>query len=191
MNIRLNFANSFLVALLLTVTTACTANAQVPQQVTEAEFFAARVNGHTPLQDFNTHADNRDPLKATMGQPTAEVCETTAISTDCTVNWNGVEVAYTDIAGDLEVATLKLTTPAEFLDYGGTTIRVGDPISRLQQIFPEAYQNRGDNCPAHPASVHPCSHAAIVKDGGISGMHFRYNPSTLVIEEIKWHRNII
>ncbi|MDT8370306.1 MAG: hypothetical protein RQ745_13950 [Longimicrobiales bacterium] len=175
-------------------TTACTANAQVPQQVTSAEFFAAKVNGHTNLQDFATHSDDRDRLKVTMGQPTSEVCETTMVETTCTIEWDGISVLYTDIAGnveeDLTLFTLTLTGSASFLDYGGTTVRVGDPISRLRQIFPEAYENRGNDCPASPGYP-SCNHAVLVNHSDFDSLMFTYNPSTLVVEEISWARNIL
>lgn len=196
MSIRRKLATSCVVALFGTAIAACSVDGQVPTTVTPEEFFAARVNGHTELQDFHTHANDRDQLKVSMGQPLSESCETTEVETTCQIEWDGILVSYTDMGGslgqDLGLFRLTLTGPAASLDYGGTTIRVGDPISQLQQIFPEAYQNRGDNCPAHPASVNPCRHAVVINDGnGVNGMQFQYNPSTLAIEEIRWHRNII
>lgn len=184
------------IVLFLTATAACAVDGQVPQQVTAAEFFAAEVNGHTDLRDFQTHADHREPLKVTMGQPTRETCDTTWVATTCAIEWDGISVFYTnqggDVGQDLGLSTLTLTNPSAFLDYGGTTIRVGDPISRLQQIFPEAYRDRGNNCPP-PPGYPPCRHAALVHihDDGVNSMSFTYDPSTLSIEKIMWFRNII
>lgn len=184
------FASTVVVILMATM--ACGVESQVPVEVSSEEFFAARVNGAADLRDFVTYEDDWEPLKLKMGQPLVESCDTTPVEVDCTLSWDGVSALIVDYPDKLNLLYLDLTGPGAFLDYGGATIRVGDPIEQLQKIFPAAYEQRGHDCASEVESGHECSHAAIVTaPDDLNSMSFTYDPHSGLIETIRYRRNIV
>jgi len=174
--------NIVILILFLTCLITCS-NAQESQQIDSINEFY--LNGKISLVDLLFVEGEWSVITESLGQPKSKECkeyqEILGFETTCDFFYPGIEIHYTNVGQGVELSSLELTTNDAFLQYKGSKIRVGDPITALQNLFPEAYQKRG-----------PVTNGGKTRyiislnvNKSITYLSFRYSNNTKKITEIK------
>jgi len=149
------------------------------------EFGNIMLNDQMPLISLIGINGDYTRLKNELGQPIDEERNDDKVilgmEPSYTFYYPDMEIHYTDVGNGPELATAEITGPGSHLTYQGVEIRVGDPLNKLQPLFPEAYEKRGGI--THRDTT---TYAVRLNVGGsITGLSFHYNNSTQVITKIR------
>jgi len=149
------------------------------------EFGNIMLNDQMPLIDLIGINGDYTRLKNELGQPIDEERNDDkailGMEPGYTFFYPDVEISYTDVGSGPELVAAEITGPGSHLTYQGVEIRVGDPVSKLQPLFPEAYSLRG-----------PVTNSGVTRyivsinvAGSITYLTFRYSNTTQTIVEIE------
>lgn len=184
MKTKILLEKSFLFIVALFFSVIVELNAQDPANLTSQDFSSIMLNDQMLLTDLIGIDGDYNHLKNELGQPLAEECNNDMVvlgmEPSCTFLYPGLEILYTDVGNGPELAEAIISGPGSHLTYQGVEIRVGDPVSKLQTLFPEAYSLRG-----------PVTHGGVTRyyvqlnvAGSVTNLSFRYNNTTQTIAEI-------
>lgn len=168
------------------VVTNCT-EAQEPEQISFEQGNQFSVSSTISLNSLVSLEGDWIHLKEVLGEPVEENCQEynslLGFEPACSFAYDGLEINYANVGNGIELASVKLTNDTPFLEYEDTAIRVGDPISSLEPLFPEAYANRG---PIHNSSGESLYWIHLNIGGSVAYISFRYDPNSVIIEEISF-----
>lgn len=127
-------------------------------------------------------------LKQTLGEPMDEHCKEyhsiLGFEPACSYMYDGLEIYYANVGSGPELAEIVITSSAAFLQYEDIVFKVGDPISKLQPHFPEAYASRG--MVENPSSEGSPYWIRLNIGGSVANISFQYNPDSETIEKIRF-----
>ena len=178
-----------ILCLIIYFTIANCAHAQEEEQISTEQFLQLSVNGSISVASLSQLDGDWETLKEALGEPLEEDCkEYSAIlgfETTCDFLYDGLEILYANVGRGPELAEIVITNSTPFLEYEGTKLRVGDPVSRLEPHFPEAYVNRG---PLENAEGHTSYFVRLNIAGSVSNLYFEYDVETQNITEIVFYK---
>lgn len=180
-----NFMKNIIIFLTVLMSLPNCSMAQDSQQISYRSFKEFELNNVVTLNKLIDVKGNWSIITEALGQPQSKECkeyqEILGFETTCDFFYPGIEIYYTNVGQGVELSTLELTTNEAFLHYKGSKIRIGDPITVLQNSFPEAYQKRG-----------PVTNGGKTRyiislnvNKSITYLSFRYSNNTKKITEIK------
>jgi hypothetical protein len=160
-------------------------NAQVRGQINTIQFEQFSVNDDISLFALRELGSDWDILKEALGNPAQEDCseydQILGFEPPCDFLYDGLKIAYANVGRGIELASVKLTNDTPFLQYEDTAIRVGDPISKLEPLFPEGYANRG---PIHSPTGETNYAIRLNVASSIANFAFTYDPVNETVTEI-------
>jgi hypothetical protein len=125
-------------------------------------------------------------LNTGLGLP-APQCSENSAGNNCYVRSSGIEIYYSDRLGDFDMGRLTITNANFAFKIKGQSIKVGDDISKLASVHPDAYSKRqivslsGDS--RHQVLLH-LEYVSL-------GISFLYDANTNAITEIMIHQSLV
>lgn len=160
------------------------------EKIENSQFEKFELNNKIKLKTLIDIAGDWQTLKDHLGQPSEQECEQRnpilGFEPSCTFRYNGLVINYTDVGNGIELANAELSNSKAFLNYEGRQIRVGDSVSKLQELFPEAYKKR------HTVTNNDVTRHFIQLNvkSSVTYLSFQYNMETKKINLIKLLRII-
>jgi hypothetical protein len=171
------------------LTLASSINAQPIEQISYQQFTKFSVNGEISVDALTELGSDWDQLKDALGSPLEEKCYESApimgFETRCNFFYDGLEIYYGAVGNGVELSKIELSNDIPFLQYEDTAIRVGDPISKLEPLFPQAYTDRE---PIHTATGETNYAIRLNVGSSIAYFSFTYDPINETITEILFHQ---
>lgn len=171
-------------SLLLTVILFLSAQTTIAQQtsIDHNQFTKFSINNQITIEKLVNLEGNWEFLKGSLGDPVIEDCKEgdsfMGIEPHCSFTYDGLEINYTSVGNGVELSSVKITDDSAFLMYDNVKLRVGDSISKIAPIFPEAYDNRGQIETNHVIRLNIA--------GSVANISFHYNPIDDIITEIRF-----
>jgi hypothetical protein len=169
------------------LTLASSIHAQSIEQISYQQFTKFSINGDISVITLKDLDSDWNYLKEALGEPADEECSDgvafIGMLPTCRFYYDGLEIKYSSSDGDVNLSSMKLTNANYYLQYEDVEIKVGDPTSELEAVFPEAYNGRG---PVHAPSGVTNYYIRLNIEGGGSNISFRYNHETQIITEISY-----
>jgi len=119
-----------------------------------------------------------------LGSPTCTTSEYTG--TECNIKKSGIEIYYSDQLGEFLMGELTITSASYGFKIKGHLIKVGDDISKLSSVNPEAYSKRKKV----PSKVNEYQVLLHLDIGDVS-IYFRYDQQTNCITKIGFFQSIV
>lgn len=181
--IKLKNMNKKLSAIIITVllTFSC-AQAQDAEQIDYNQFTEFTINNQITIVELVNLESDWEFLKESLSNPVSEDCKEgdsfMGIEPYCNFTYNGLKINYTSVGNGVELSSIKITNDSAFLMYENVELRVGDSISKISSLFPEAYINRGQVETNHVIRLNIA--------GSVANISFRYDPIDEKITEIRF-----
>jgi hypothetical protein len=124
-------------------------------------------------------------LNTGLGLP-APQCSENSAGNNCYVRSSGIEIYYSDRLGDFSMGRMTITNANFAFKIKGHTIKVGDDISKLASVHPDAYSKRQRIRPQgveYQVLLH-------LEHTGMA-MSFRYDPQTNLITLIRVRQSLV
>jgi len=158
------------------------AQAQDAEQIDHNQFTKFSINSQITLERLVNLEGNWEFLKDSLDDPVSEDCKEgdsfMGIEPHCSFTYDGLGINYTSVGNGIELSSIKITDDRVYLVYESVELRVGDSISKLAPLFPEAYDNRGQIDTNHVIRLNIA--------GSVANISFRYNPKDDKITEIRF-----
>jgi len=158
------------------------AQAQDAEQIDHNQFTKFSINNQITIEKLVNLKGNWEFLKDSLGDPVSEDCREgdsfMGIEPHCSFTYDGLEINYTSVGNGVELSSIKITYDRVYLVYVRVELRVGDSISKLAPLFPEAYDNRGQIETNHVIRLNIA--------GSVANISFRYDPIDEKITEIRF-----
>jgi hypothetical protein len=105
---------------------------------------------------------------------------------DCYIRKSGIEIYYNDGLGDFMMGRLTITNANYAFKIKGQVIKVGDDISKLAAVYPDAYRKK-HKVPSKQNEYQVLLHLEQVE----VGISFEYDPQTNKITKILWSQSLV
>lgn len=124
-------------------------------------------------------------LNTGLGLP-APQCSENSAGNNCFVRSSGIEIYYSDRLGDFLMGELTITNANFAFEIKGHTIKVGDDISKLASVHPDAYSKRQRIRP-QGVEYQVLMHLEQVN----LSISFSFDPQSNLITEIMIHQSLV
>jgi hypothetical protein len=111
------------------------------EDYSEIEIIDTQSSQKMRLEDIDEQPINGGwtQLNTGLGLP-APQCSENSAGNNCFVRSSGIEIYYSDRLGDFSMGELTITNANFAFKIKGHTIKVGDDISKLASVHPDAYE---------------------------------------------------
>jgi hypothetical protein len=158
------------------------------EDYSEIEIIDTQSSQKMRLEDIDEQPINGvwTQLNTGLGLP-APQCSENSAGNNCYVRSSGIEIYYSDRLGDFSMGRMTITNANFAFKIKGHTIKVGDDISKLASVHPDAYSKRqivslsGDS--RHQVLLH-LEYVSL-------GISFLYDANTNEITEIMIHQSLV
>jgi hypothetical protein len=149
------------------------------------QFQNFEINGKVTFVQLIDNAGKWDKIKQYLGEPDSEESiprpEILGYKPTKIFNYDGLIIKYIDMGNNFELSTLTIHNNSPYLSFYSTIFRVGDNISKIKSVFPEAYQKK------HSITTNKGTNYLIKLNinNSVTYIIFKYNSSNNNITEIK------
>jgi len=158
------------------------AQAQIAEKMDYEQFKNFSINSQITIFELVSLESNWESLKESLGSPISEDCKEgdsfMGIEPHCSFTYDGLEINYTSVGNGVELSSIKINNDSAHIMYENVELHVGDSISKLAPLFPEAYENRGQIETNHLIRLNIA--------GSVANISFHYNPVDKKITEIRF-----
>ncbi len=110
------------------------------------------------------------------------------VGTECFVRKSGVEIYYSNQLGEFKLGRLTITNADFVFKIKGHIIKVGDHVSKLMPVHPDAYSKRHKLKSQRWPNT---SQVLLHYQYGDASLSFEYNTTTNIITKIEWHQSLV
>jgi len=171
----------YAITIIFLFTLSC-AQAQDAEQIDHNQFTKFSINNQITIVELVSLDSNWEFLKESLGSPISEDCKEgdsfMGIEPHCSYTYDGLKINYTSVGNGVELSSIKITNDSAHIMYENVELHVGDSISKLAPLFPEAYENRGQIETNHLIRLNIA--------GSVANISFRYNQVDEKITEIRF-----